>query len=108
MSEFSKIIGNLENIIRDSKEGFCYIHGDLVPPNILISGKKVCLIDLEYFRPDLPLFDYVYLQYFAKHHKIPVNIKLPKGNLTKIYCDLISCLNTLWWIDFKHKQLRTG
>ncbi|MHA1303401.1 MAG: phosphotransferase [Candidatus Heimdallarchaeaceae archaeon] len=96
------IVSQLEKILLTGEQKLTFIHGDLVPPNILIAKEKVFFIDFEYFRVDLPVFDYIYFNYYSNLHKIPIRIQISKNQVTETYEELIDILNKLWWTNFQN------
>ncbi|MHA1116146.1 MAG: phosphotransferase family protein [Candidatus Heimdallarchaeaceae archaeon] len=94
---------NLYEILQSEGLKVSYIHGDLVPLNIIVNGNQVSLIDFEYFRMDISIFDDLYFNYFSDKHQL--NIELPVISVNKeiqeVYEELIQLLNNYWLFSKK-------
>jgi len=94
LNDFEVLIRKQEELLDTYKENLTFVHGDLVPPNIIVN-EQMKLIDWEFFRPELSFFDYQYLNYYAKAHSIDINLEI-KSDLSEFYNDLIDVLERLW------------
>lgn len=81
IKELHDIVSSQEKILEENKDNLTYIHGDLVPPNFIFRNDKICLIDWEFFRPELSYFDIEYFNYYARSHKIPFEIKIENQDI---------------------------
>ncbi|MHA1464991.1 MAG: phosphotransferase [Candidatus Heimdallarchaeaceae archaeon] len=84
-----------EELLDVHTDQLTYIHGDLIPPNILYKDNKITLIDWEYSRPELVFFDYQYFNYYAKAHNLSVKLEM-ELDLQLFYNQLIDVLERLW------------
>ncbi|MHA1667543.1 MAG: phosphotransferase [Candidatus Heimdallarchaeaceae archaeon] len=98
---FENIIGEVGELIKEYEEEINFIHGDLVPTNLIVKNEKITLIDWEFFRPELSFFDYEYFNYYAKKHNIPISISKEKAKKEKerAYRHLIKILNDIYMIE---------
>ncbi|UJG44158.1 MAG: aminoglycoside phosphotransferase family protein [Candidatus Heimdallarchaeum endolithica] len=99
--QFSLIRNSLKNLylsMESERIKISYIHGDLVPLNIIVEKNQVSFIDFEYFRIDIPIFDYLYFNYFADKHqlKIKLPVILKNKEIKNVYTNLIKLLNIYW------------
>lgn len=95
-----KLMKNHGKILDSNEDNLTYIHGDLVPPNLLFQENKLKLIDWEYFRPELPCFDSNYLNYYSKAHKLSIELDVEKERKEQ-YTQLIDILEKLWFHGYK-------
>ncbi len=106
----SKLIEELEDLTIKQKEvldqfqeKLTYVHGDLIPPNFIFDGKQFILIDWEFFRPELTFFDYKYFNYYAKAHKMPIELKIDQ-TVQNLYFRLIDVLEKLWRYGYLQRK----
>ena len=104
--KLDQLITIYSDMFDEYSENLTNVHGDLVPPNFIITDNKIKLIDWEFSRPELPFFDYQYFNYYAKAHSIPVQLSIP-SKLETFYHDLVDVLEKLWRHGFlkKNKEL---
>jgi len=95
-----------EELLDKYIEFLTYVHGDLIPPNLIYKNNKITLIDWEYSRPELVFFDYQYLNYYAKAHNLSIKIEM-EDELHLFYNDLIDILERLWRYGYllKNKKI---
>lgn len=106
LDELVNSIKDVAQIAIEKENEITYVHGDLVPANILFQKYAVYFIDWEYFRVDLPAFDYVYFNYYAKKHNLPT-VSLPDTITDReidVYERLIESLDKIWW---RYRELST-
>ena len=103
------LVKNLEDLIEDQKEildefieNITYVHGDLVPPNLIIDN-QVKFIDWEFSRPELSFYDYQYFNYYAKAHGLSISLEIDK-KFQEFYDKLIDVLERLWRFGFLKKN----
>ena len=105
ISELKQAYGQTVKLLDKKEDCLTYVHGDLVPANFIVGQNYIQVIDWEFFRPELKLYDYTYFDYYAKAHKM--NFSLTKNyereDVTK-YTKLVKALDDLWWYGNKHKQ----
>lgn len=82
-------------ILDEHSKYLAHVHGDLIPPNFIVSEDEIKILDWEFSRPELPFFDFQYFNYYAKAHNIPIQLEIP-GDLEKFYHDLVDVLERLW------------
>ena len=89
----------ITDLIEQNNSELTYIHGDLVPANIIAQGEVIYLIDWEYFRTELPIFDKVYFNYYANKHNLSIRLDLNDVDkqLYAAYENLVMMLDKLWW-----------
>ena len=90
-------------VLDQFKEQLTFVHGDLVPPNFIFNGKQFNIIDWEFFRPELTFFDYQYFNYYAKAHKIPIEMKVDR-RIHNLYFRLIDVLEKLWKYGYLQRK----
>lgn len=95
-----------EELLDTYTEFLTYVHGDLVPPNLIYRNSSITLIDWEFSRPELVFFDYQYLNYYAKAHNLSIEIEIEK-DLQLFYDELIDILERLWRYGYllKNKKI---
>lgn len=95
-----------EELLDTYADHLTYVHGDLIPPNLIYNNNKITLIDWEFSRPELVFFDYQYLNYYAKAHNLSIEIEMEK-NLQLFYNELIDVLERLWRYGYllKNKKI---
>lgn len=84
-----------EELLDAYNDHLTYVHGDLIPPNLIYKNNKIMLIDWEYYRPELVFFDYQYFNYYAKAHKLSLTIEM-ENDLQLFYNKLVDVLERLW------------
>ena len=101
-----KLAHQQEELLDTYAESLSYVHGDLIPPNIIHKNNKITLIDWEFFRPELVFFDYQYLNYYAKAHNLSIKIEM-EDNLQLFYNELVDVLERLWRYGYliKNKKI---
>ncbi len=92
---------DLLDTISDYSHELTYIHGDLIPTNFLLQDNRPFLVDWEYFRPELTIFDIEYLNYYADKEQVDIHMSHEYPQLTEIYKKLIDSLNKCWWLNYK-------
>ena len=102
LKELQDIVNSQVKILEQNQNKLTYIHGDLVPPNFIFRNDKVCLIDWEFFRPELEFFDIAYFNYYAKSHKIPFEIEIENQEIKDLYHRLVDVLEKLWHIEYDY------
>ena len=100
IEDLKKLMKKHGKTIDSNEDILTYIHGDLVPPNLLFQDNKLKLIDWEYFRPELPCFDNNYLNYYSKAHKLQIEVDVEKER-KDLYVQLIDILEKLWYHGYK-------
>jgi len=103
VDDLKKIIKKHGKVLDSNEDDLTYIHGDLVPPNLLFQEDKLMLVDWEYFRPELPCFDSNYLNYYAKAHKIALEMDVERERKEQ-YLHLIDILEKLWYHGYENKK----
>ena len=99
LDRLSEAIRNVAQIAIEKETDITYIHGDLVPANILFQKHATYFIDWEYFRVDLPIFDYVYLEHYSKKHNLTLPISHDYSEKEwEAYENLITTLDDIWWL----------
>ncbi len=95
-----------EELLDIYSESLSYVHGDLIPPNLIYKNNKITLIDWEFSRPELVFFDYQYLNYYARAHNLSIEIEI-ESDLQLFYNDLIDVLERLWRYGYllKNKKI---
>lgn len=95
-----------EELLDTYTEFLTYVHGDLVPPNLIYKNNKITLIDWEFSRPELVFFDYQYLNYYARAHNLSIEIEM-ENDLQLFYNELIDNLERLWRYGYliKNKKI---
>jgi thiamine kinase-like enzyme len=101
-----KLINQQEELLDTYTEFLSYVHGDLIPPNLIYKNNKITLIDWEFSRTELIFFDYQYLNYYAKAHNLPIKIEM-EDELQLFYNKLIDVLERLWRYGYllKNKKI---
>lgn len=98
LNDLAEAIRNVAQLAMKKEQDITYVHGDLVPANILFQKHATYFIDWEYFRVDLPAFDYVYLDHYSKKHNLPLSITSDISEKEwEVYENLISILDEIWW-----------
>lgn len=92
-----------EEFLDTYTEFLTYVHGDLIPPNLIYNNYKITLIDWEFSRSELVFFDYQYLNYYAKAHNLSIEIEM-ENNLQLFYNELIDVLERLWRYGYLQKN----
>lgn len=92
-----------EELLDAYNDHIAYVHGDLIPPNLIYQNNKIILIDWEYYRPELIFFDYQYFNYYAKAHKLSLKIEL-ENDLQLFYNKLVDVLERLWRYGYSLKN----
>ncbi|MCE7741971.1 MAG: phosphotransferase [Candidatus Heimdallarchaeota archaeon] len=94
LNDFMILIYKQEELLDKYKENLTFIHGDLVPPNLIVND-KIKLIDWEFYRPELSFFDYQYFNYYAKAHSLDISLEI-EPDIAEFYNDLVDVLERLW------------
>ncbi|MHA1202258.1 MAG: aminoglycoside phosphotransferase family protein [Candidatus Heimdallarchaeaceae archaeon] len=92
-----------EELLDNYSEYLSYVHGDLIPPNLIYRNNKITLIDWEFSRTELVFFDYQYLNYYAKAHNLSIKIEMD-DDLQLFYNELIDVLERLWRYGYLSKN----
>jgi len=95
-----------EELLDTYTDRLTYVHGDLIPPNLIYNNNKITLIDWEFSRPELVFFDYQYFNYYAKSHNLSIEIEM-ESDLQLFYNELIDVLERLWRYGYllKNKKI---
>lgn len=112
--EFEGLIKEQACLLEKYSDHLTFVHGDLVPPNIIVdksvefppgNREPVVFIDWEFYRPELSFFDYVYFNYYAGVHKLPIYLEVEK-EVEDFYVRLVDVLERLWRFGYeiKHKK----
>ena len=112
LTEFHQLIKEQNTLLIKYRDQLTYVHGDLVPPNIIFKQLEkheintrlpIMLIDWEFYRPELRFFDYVYFNYYAKEHNLPIYLEV-EDEIENFYIRLIDVLERLWRYGYKMKH----
>ncbi len=101
LSSYYSVLDKLTTILQNYETTITYVHGDLVPPNIIFNGTTYALLDWEYYRPELAVFDFEYLLYYAEKHKLPIFYQSDKAEISYVYQELIKAMDNLWFENYK-------
>ena len=104
IEDLENAITSMEDVLDQNEDSLTYIHGDLVPANIIIQDEKIFFIDWEFFRPDLSTFDFKYFDYYSSAHNLGISLSESKSSLSLFYSNLVRVLDDLWWFGFKKQQ----
>ncbi len=102
LDAFQKLIEEQPRLLVKYQDNITYVHGDLVPPNIIVK-ENINLIDWEFYRPELSFFDFVYLNYYSKAHNLPISFKV-NFEINDFYFRLVDTLEQLWSYGYKLKN----
>jgi thiamine kinase-like enzyme len=103
IEELEHLTFKQQEILDQFQENLTYVHGDLVPPNLIYNGKQFIVIDWEFFRPELFFFDYQYFNYYAKAHNIPIEMDIEKKAKNHYY-RLVDVLEKLWRFGYLQRK----
>ncbi len=94
ISDLQQLIDKQKEYLDRFSENLTYVHGDLVPPNLIVND-QIKFIDWEFFRPELSFFDYQYFNYYAEAHGMAATLDIEE-EVSEFYNQLIDVLERLW------------
>ncbi len=103
INKLKDLINQQKEILDEYQEKLTYVHGDLIPPNFILSKDKFVLIDWEFSRPELPFFDYQYFNYYSKAHDLPFKLEIEE-EAQEYYNNIVDVLERLWRHGYEQKN----